>query len=179
MNSGYFDTPKGEWGKLDDIKLNYVIEESRIFLQTLWDAYGRLTQKAVFILGYVVALLGYISTKLVFNKVLISSMLWYEKLSVFIYIGMLIYIFFNLIKYQLPVHNPAAGTQPKDIFKKNIMNCNFEEIAVEQIEHYQERICQNQKLSRELSGKIKCYFWVMLIYPIVVIFVFQLLSFLH
>ncbi len=175
----YFETEKGKWAKLDNDKLNHAIEESRIFLQTLWDGYGRLTQKALFLLGYIVALLGYISTKMLFNLEVMNSMLWYEKLSLLVYLALLIYIFFSLIRYQLPIYNASAGTQPKDIFKKDVMNCDYEEIIVKQLELCQKSIYYSQRLSLHLSNKIRCYFWVMLIYPIVVIFVFQLLYFLY
>jgi len=179
MACDYFNTPKGKWAKLNDEKLKYLIEESRIFLQTLWDAYGRLTQKALFLLGYIIALLGYISNKVIFKQEIISSMSWQAILFIFIYIALLIYIFFHLIKYLLPICNVSAGGQPKDLFKKDFMNCDFEEMAVNQLHHYQRRIWYSERLNVILSNRIKYYFGIILIYPIIVISAFLFLHFLH
>jgi len=57
-DSGYFyDKPnEGGWKDLDKDKLNQILDESRLYLQHIFDSYVNLTQKVSFFLAVIVAL---------------------------------------------------------------------------------------------------------------------------
>jgi len=93
----YYKIPKGKWAKLDETKLLYVTEESRLFLQALWDAYGRLTQKASIFLGIVTGLIGFIFVEVMLENDYLLYLRWYDVLFLGIYFIFLIITFFETV----------------------------------------------------------------------------------
>lgn len=173
--SGYFSTPKGEWAKLTDAKLMYVVEESRLFLQALWDSYGRLTQKASFLLGVIIGIVTLIFTEMISRQDYWNDLQWWNKVLLALYLLFLIALGFRLLKYQLPILSHAAGTQPLDLLKKESMNCDFEEMAIRRLELYQDSIDHNRRQNIELSRTLKYSYLFMLGYPTAVTWIYIIL----
>jgi len=174
--SGYFNATKEGWAELNKDKLMYAIEESRLLSQTLWDAHGHLVHKIAFLLGIVVALIGYIFTTLIFHTKFIEGLSWYEEILVLIYIALLIYTFFNLLKYQCPLWSLPVGTPPKDLLKGDVMDCELDKIFVKQLERYQDRICSASRQNNTMADALEVSYWMLVIYPIAVIMIYSFCS---
>ncbi len=170
----YYKSPKGKWAKLDETKLLYVTEESRLFLQALWDAYGRLTQKASIILGIVTGLIGFIFFEVMLENDYLLYLRWYDVLFLGIYFIFLIITFFRLLKYQLPIKSNTVGTQPKGLFKKDVMNLELEVILVKQLRLDQKNMEYNLKQNTELVKVLKSSYNLVVLFPVVIITLYSL-----
>lgn len=174
-SSGFFDGKCKDWKGLDE-KLPYVIEESRLRLQTLWDATGHLSQKISFLLGIVIALVGYVFTVFIQRTNSMDGLLWYEQLLILIYVVFLLYTFFILIRYQLPFLSTPVGTSPKNLFKADAMNCELKEVLVQQLEHYQKRIRSASRQNDAVAKVLSVSYCILIIYPVVIILIYSLCS---
>ncbi len=173
-DSNYFKAKPEEWKDLKEEKLDYIIEESRLFLQAVWESKDRLAQKASFLLAIITGLIGFIFTQTILEyDSFITKSLW-AKILIAIYFVILFLSFFRLIKYQLPSEDFSVGTQPKKLLSKEIIKYELEDIAVKQLHNYQEKIdCQMQ--SNKEMGRIinHCFRWVIL-YPTIITFCYIL-----
>lgn len=170
----YYKSPKGKWAKLDETKLLYAVEESRLFLQALWDAYGRLTQKVSIFLGIVTGLIGFIFIEVMLKNNHLLYLRWYDILFLGLYFIFLIITFFRLLKYQLPIKSNAVGTQPKGLFKKDVINLDLEEIIVKQLRFDQRNIEYNLQQNTELVKVLKSSYQLVALFPVVVITFYSL-----
>jgi uncharacterized membrane protein YhaH (DUF805 family) len=177
-HSGYFQDEKGTW-LLSECKLNYTIEEARLFLQAVWDGKGRLVQKAGFLLAVIVGLIGFLFTEFILKYDHLTSVPFWQKLVLLLYFLILFVCFLILTVYQLPLRDNAFGTPPRNIFMKEVMNSDFEEIAVTQLEYYQDRINYNiQRNTRLAMVLLWCYLLVVVL-PISTIIIWASCVFCH
>lgn len=171
FDSGYFyEGLEKEWNDLTDEKLTYAIEESRLYLQNIFDSTACLSQKAMFLLTIVVGLIGYIFVEFVlkYKQLDINTFLLYPVAG---YVGILILSFILLNRFILPTINIySVGNAPKNLLKKDkMMNFCFKEIIVSQLENYQDRINHNTKQNIKKARYIKLCIWLLVGYPILVI----------
>jgi hypothetical protein len=148
-------------------KLAYMVEESRLYLQSINENTGRMVGKAAILLGFITAGIGYIITKFISNYYCYIEHYW----QAIFWIGWLIillYDFFTLIRYQLPSLDYPVGTPPENLLLKEYIKFDYERIIVPQLELYQRRIDNNEKRSLQMAKNIKVCFALAVIYPIVI-----------
>jgi hypothetical protein len=175
FDSGCFNHKKGEgiWKDLKDNdnnsnKLNYVLEESRIYYENVIDNRNRLIQKELFLLALIVGLIGFI-----YNSFITQVSYFIENFELLLMLGMyftiLLWSFFGLAKHQLPSLDYPPGNPPKNILNlndeeiKDLMKCDYERIVVRYLEDCQDCINQNEKRNQQIANDIKLYFWLLFI----------------
>jgi hypothetical protein len=166
-DSGYFSASKEDCDKLTNDKLAYVADESRQFLQAIWDSNGRLTQKVSFLLGVIIAIFGLVFTEVVLKPALWNGMQRFDRVLLSLYMFVLAVIGAYLLKYQLPLLSHASGTQPSDLLtrKSKIMDHDYREIVLSRLEAYQDSVEYNRQQNTELAKLIGCCYKWMLGYP--------------
>jgi hypothetical protein len=184
FDSGYFYTgTEKKWGNLTNEKLSYVLEESRLYLQHIWDGTTFLIQKALFLLTLITAGIGFLFTEFMMRYEWFESHLWITFILVGYFI-VLLYIFLKLIKYFLPsLDYEAIGNYPKILLKnEGMMEYDYKKIIVSQLELYQDKINRNFKQNKQFAFAIKYTLWWLVAYPsivVAVVFIVFLLSFYY
>jgi hypothetical protein len=166
-DSGYFyDKPnEGGWKDLDKDKLNQILDESRLYLQHIFDSYVNLTQKVSFFLAVIGGTIGFIFTEILLNQEYFKKNLKIE-IALVGYFIILNTTFLFLSKYVLPLKElDSVGMPPNGILKKKKMKEDFEHITVNQIEVYQGSIEHNYDIVTRIGQEIKVSFWVVVLYP--------------
>lgn len=173
-NSGYFDDSFEDFKGLDEPKLTYMMEEARIFLQSLWEAHERLVQKAAFLLGSVIALIGFVLSQTILGGTDLKSLLSLKGGLLLLYLPFLVYVAWRLSKTQFPLATAAPGTQPKDLFRKEVIDRQFMEIAVRRLELYQDSMIRNLQQNTGLVETIQHSCRVIVAYPVIAVVVYSL-----
>lgn len=174
--SGYFDCEKGEggWNKLTEDKLDYIIEESRLFLQAVWESKDRLVQKTSFLIAIICGLIGFIFTQTILQYDSFAQKSLLVKTLLALYFILLMIAFRVLIKYQLPSLDNPTGTSPKNLLCKEVIEFDFKDIAVKQLQLYQNsissQILRNDQIAKEIHLCFKLVIW----YPAIIILVYIL-----
>lgn len=167
-DSKYFsEYKKSDWDNLKPEKITYMIEESRLYLQNIFESTNCLAQKASFILTLIGGLIGYIFVEFLMNYKQYKVDDWYIW-PIAGYFVVLVCSFFGLRKYLLPsIDYDAVGIPPENLLlKTGMMDLDFPNIAITQLELYQGRINNNRTQNTKMAQAIKrCLVWIIL-YPI-------------
>lgn len=178
--SGYFDCEKGEggWDKLDESKLNYFIEESRLVFQAIWESKDRLAQKTSFLLVIITGLMGFFFTQTILQYESFVLKPVGVKILLALYFILLIIAFRILIKHQLPSLDNPPGTYPKNLLCREVIKFDFEEIAVKQLQLYQNSINSQIQRNDQIAKDIKLCFNLVVLYPAITVVAYALILFL-
>ena len=142
-------------------------------MQALREAQRQLTQKATFVSGIAISLIGLIVTALVSTHESTPWPFW-EKAILLTYCLSLIMVLLVLIRYLLPVSGDTVGTQPKDLFKKELMDHEFEEVAVWRLQLYQDSINDNRQRIPQFVVALKISYCLLVGYPVAVAVLYSL-----
>ncbi|MGD0077193.1 MAG: hypothetical protein ABSB91_01045 [Sedimentisphaerales bacterium] len=173
----YRDNAK-DWTDCTEDKLKYVIEESRLYLQSILDNNNRLLNKAFFLLTVFVGLIGYIFAKFVSspnNAIASKWFIWFLG----IYLVFLIFVYlFIVIKYVMPSMDYFyVGTKPANLLYDKVMALSSQKIIVELLRDYHLIIKHNEERNELMAHNIiKC---AMLIpAPLIIASIISFLSYL-
>jgi MFS family permease len=180
LDSGYFsEYSKSDWEKLTSEKRTYMIEESRLCLQNIFEGTVSLAQKAAFLLTLIWGLISYMFVEFMtkYNQCNIND--WRIWL-IAVYFVILICAFLVLIRYLLPLPIYPLGTSPQKLLpRKEAMDSDFAEIIVAQLKFYQARIDHNRKLNAKIAQKVYLCAILIAAYPILVSLVVFVIFFLN
>jgi hypothetical protein len=139
----YRDNQK-DWDNSTDDKLRIVIEESRLYLQSMLDNNRRLLNKIFFLLTLFVGMIGYIYTNLVTVANYVTKnnySLHFWRLYFLFLISMYIYI---IIKHILPTKDYFfVGKKPTDLLTQKVMSLSSKKMIAELLRDYHFTINHN------------------------------------
>jgi len=170
--SGYFVIDKNteaDWKNITEEKLNYIMEESRLYLQHIFDSTVNLTQKAAFLLTLISGTISFmfIEFAMKYREYTIDDWYIWPLAGYFLILFM---AFMRLLKYVLPsLKYDAVGTPPEILLrKKGMMDFDYKKIIVSQLEFYQGRIDQNMKQNTQMAYHIKECSIGIIAYPVLI-----------
>jgi len=173
-----------EINKLDGDKLNFALEESRVYLENISEKANRLVNKGFILISVLSAITGFAVSKVVeviLDPANISVRTiekhWPEWILVLFCLGCLLYAFSILVKVVLyPMTYYPLGTFPKNLLRKSVLNFSRNAIIVKQMECYQQGADYNIAKNTFVSAQIRTCLRLAFLYPFLAIGVWIMLT---
>lgn len=164
----------------DEPKAQFILNESKLYLQSSLEMSDKLDSKGYVILGILFAvifsLVGFFINRYNFS-VSLSHQNWALFIPVLFTIGMCLWSARSIIKSYTPQDHYPLGNEPKSLLTNNFCNQPFQFMLFNEASNYQQRIDQNKSVNILKSEKIitalKRIFWI----PIIGITLFLVLHF--
>jgi membrane-associated HD superfamily phosphohydrolase len=180
-NSEICNLSKEEIIALDKEKLLFALDESRLFLESILEKVNRLSNKGFTLLGIIGGVTVFVLT-MIFEQYSSEKTIESTHIKIWFLVPVIlcmlcwIYTFIILLKgFLLPTAYPPKGSQPKNLLLKEVFNCNFNMLIVNQMKNYHDRIDKIIKRSNVLATSIEKGIKYAFYYPLIILTVFSII----